>query len=133
MMISGLVLLAMGEFIPQLQAMGDKPDFELILPYAIKNFIPIGLMGLLVAGLLSAFMSTFAATVNAAPAYIVNDIYKRFIDPHAEPKKYVRMSYVTSVLVVVIGIGFGFIVDSIDDVMQWIVNAPWAGTPPPTS
>ncbi len=127
MMISGLVLLAMGEFIPQLQAMGDKPDFELILPYAIKNFIPIGLMGLLVAGLLSAFMSTFAATVNAAPAYIVNDIYKRFIDPHAEPKKYVRMSYVTSVLVVVIGIGFGFIVDSIDDVMQWIVNALWAG------
>ncbi|MEW6234695.1 MAG: sodium:solute symporter family protein [Candidatus Omnitrophota bacterium] len=127
MLIAGLIILALGYFIPELKAMGDKPDFELILPYAIKNFVPIGLMGLLIAGLLAAFMSTFAATVNAAPAYIVNDIYKRFINPHAEPKKYVRISYAASVAVVVVGIGFGFVVESIDNITQWIVNALWAG------
>ena len=40
-----------------------------------------GVVGLLLAGLLAAFMSNFAATINAAPAYLVNDIYKRFINP----------------------------------------------------
>lgn len=127
MMIAGLTVLALGYFLPELQAMGDKPDFELILPYAIKNFIPVGLKGVLMAGLLAAFMSTYAATVNAAPAYIVNDIYKRFINPNASDRTYVRLSYVASIGVVIVGITFGFFVDSIDTVMRWIVNALWAG------
>ncbi len=127
MLIAGLTVLALVFFLPELRAMGDRPDFELILPYAIKNFVPAGLMGVLIAGLLSAFMSTFAATVNAAPAYIVNDIYKRYINPNDKPKKYVRMSYVASAAVVVLGIAFGFIIESIDDVTQWIVNALWGG------
>ncbi len=41
-------------------------------------------------------MSNFAATVNAAPPYFVNDIYKRFINPDAAPKTYVRLSYLAS-------------------------------------
>ena len=127
MMIMGLTVLALGYFMPDIQAMGEKPDFELILPYAIKNFIPIGLMGILIAGLLSAFMSTFAATVNAAPAYIVNDIYKRFINPDASQKKYITISYFASLSVVVVGVAFGFVVESIDDVTQWIVTALFGG------
>ena len=47
--------------------------------------MPQGVVGLLLAGLLAAFMSNFAATINAAPAYIVNDIYKRFINPNTTP------------------------------------------------
>jgi Na+/proline symporter len=127
MMIAGLTVLALVYFSPQLAGMGGDIDFELILPYAIKNFIPAGLMGVLIAGLLSAFMSTFAATVNAAPAYIVNDIYKRYINPNASDKKYVTLSYLASILVVVIGMGFGLIVDSINQVTLWIVNALWGG------
>ena len=127
MMIAGLTVLALVYFSPQLAGMGGNIDFELILPYAIKNFIPAGLMGVLIAGLLSAFMSTFAATVNAAPAYIVNDIYKRYINPNAGDKKYVMLSYLASILVVVIGMAFGLIVDSINQVTLWIVNALWGG------
>ncbi len=127
MMIAGLTVLALVYFSPQLAGMGENIDFELILPYAIKNFIPAGLMGVLIAGLLSAFMSTFAATVNAAPAYIVNDIYKRYINPNASDKKYVTLSYLASILVVIIGMGFGLIVDSINQVTLWIVNALWGG------
>ncbi|HLF66522.1 MAG TPA: sodium:solute symporter, partial [Gammaproteobacteria bacterium] len=127
MLIAGLTVLALVFFSPELNSMGDKIDFELILPYAIKNFIPVGLTGLVLAGLLAAFMSTFAATVNAAPAYIVNDIYKRFINPNADRKVYIRMSYLCSLLVVVIGIGFGYIVESINSVTQWIVSALWGG------
>jgi solute:Na+ symporter, SSS family len=80
-------------FGPNLRAMGTNMDFELVLPYALGAFVPVGLLGFLIAGLLAAFMSNFAATVNAAPPYFVNDIYKRFINPNASPKTYVRLSY----------------------------------------
>jgi hypothetical protein len=107
--------------------MGSHIDFEMILPYALDRFVPAGLMGLIVAGLLAAFMSNFAATVNAAPPYIVNDIYKRFINPHAEQKTYVRLSYVASLGVVILGVTMGWFVDSINEVIQWITAALWGG------
>jgi len=127
MLITGLTVLALAFFSPELKAMGANIDFELVLPYAIKNFLPVGLMGLLLAGLLSAFMSTFAATVNAAPAYIVNDLYKRFINPKASDKTYVRISYIASLGVVAVGVVFGFFAESINQVTLWIVAALWGG------
>ncbi len=127
MLIAGLTVLALAYFMPQLRNMGADIDFELILPYALGNFVPIGLLGILMAGLLAAFMSTFAATVNAAPAYLVNDIYKRFINPTADSKTLIRMSYLCSFGVVVVGVSFGFFVESINSVTQWIVNALWGG------
>ncbi len=127
LMIAGLTVLALVYFSPQLIAMGDGIDFEMILPYAINNFIPVGLMGILLAGLLAAFMSTFAATVNAAPAYIVNDIYKRFFNPNATTKKYIFLSYISSLVVIIVGLAFGFMTDSINTITQWIVAALWGG------
>lgn len=127
MMVAGMAVLALAYFMPELQAMGNKPDFEMILPFVLRNFVPAGLLGLLMAGLLAAFMSTYAATVNAAPAYLVNDVYKRYINPNAHPKKYVRMSYVVSALVVVVGIVFGYWMTSINAVMMIIVNALYSG------
>jgi Na+/proline symporter len=127
MMVAGLTVLAVVFFSPELKGMGNNIDFELILPYAIKNFIPVGLVGVLIAGLLSAFMSTFAATVNAAPAYIVNDIYKKYINPNASDKKYIRLSYLSSLVVILLGILFGYIAESINAVTLWIVSALWGG------
>jgi Na+/proline symporter len=127
MMIAGLTVLALVYFSPQLNGMGADIDFELILPYAIQNFIPVGLMGVLIAGLISAFMSTYAATVNAAPAYIVNDIYKKYINPNATDKKYITLSYISSVGVIALGIVFGFIAESINAVTLWLVSALWGG------
>jgi len=72
-------------------------------------------------------MSNYAATINAAPAYVVNDIYKRFINPHAEERVYVRLSILTTIAFVLIGFGFGFLVDSINQVTLWIVSALWGG------
>jgi len=127
MLVSGLAVLALAFFSPQLNAMGSKVDFELILPFAMKNFIPTGLLGLLIAALLAAFMATYSATVNAAPAYIVNDIYKRYINPTAEQKTLVRVSYATSIIVVVIGTGIGFFVGSVSAIVAWILSALYGG------
>jgi hypothetical protein len=72
-------------------------------------------------------MSNFAATVNAAPPYFVNDIYKRFINPNAAPKTYVRLSYLASFAVVVIGVAVGWKVTSVNAVVVWIVSGLWGG------
>lgn len=127
MMITGIAVLALVFFSPQLQAMGKEVDFEQILPYVISNFIPTGLVGFMLAGLLAAFMSTFDSTVNSGAAYIVNDIYKRYINPNASDKKYVMMSYVCSIVIVIVGISFGFITESIDSVLKWIVAGLYGG------
>lgn len=123
MLIAGLTVLALVFFMDELRAMGPDVDFEQILPFAMKNFVPPGLLGLLIAGLLAAFMSTFAATTNAAPAYIVNDIYKRYIKPDAEAKEYVWLSYIVSVLFVVFGVFIGLFIPSLNTIIQWIVSA----------
>ena len=126
-LISGLTVLALVFFSGPIRAMGTDMDFERILPLALAMFVPSGLLGVLIAGLLAAYMSNFAATVNAAPPYFVNDIYKRFINPNASPKTYVRLSYLSSFAVVVLGILIGWYVTSVNNVVIWIVTALWGG------
>ena len=126
-LIIGLTVLAAVFFNSNIKAMGPNIDFELSLPMALGRFVPVGLLGFLIAGLLAAFMSNFAATVNAAPPYFVNDIYKRFINPNAKPKTYVRLAYLSSFVVVVIGILIGWNVTSVNSVVLWIVSGLWGG------
>ncbi len=127
MLITGLTVLALVFFSDRLAAMGPGADFELVLPFALREFIPAGLLGLLIAALLAAFMSTYAATVNAAPAYLVNDIYKRYVNPDAPEKRYVWMSYAASIGVVVVGTGFGFFIPDLNTVVLWLVGALYGG------
>jgi Na+/proline symporter len=122
-LITGLTVLALVLYAGKL----NLSDLELVLPNVLGTYVVAGLRGLLVAGLLAAFMSNFAATVNAAPPYIVNDIYKRFINPNAGAKTYVRLSYISSFTVVLLGVCFGWFVQSINDVVLWIVSALWGG------
>jgi len=126
-MVAGLTILALVNFETLYTGSLTNPDFESILPEVLATYVPVGLLGFLMAGLLAAFMSNFAATVNAAPAYIVNDIYKRYINPNASEKKYVKLSYIASLAVVVVGVSVGFIVTSINDVVLWITAALWGG------
>jgi Na+/proline symporter len=126
-LITGLTILALVFYSDHIRAMGTHMDFEAVLPLALGNFVPAGLLGFLIAGLLAAYMSNFAATVNAAPPYFVNDIYKRFINPHASPRTYVRLSYLSSLAIVVVGVLIGWYVTSVNDVVIWIVSGLWGG------
>jgi SSS family solute:Na+ symporter len=56
---------------------------------AMLTYLPHGLLGLVVASLIAAFMSTVATHLNWGSSYVVNDFYKRFIDPRASEKKLV--------------------------------------------
>ncbi len=127
LMITGFAILGLVYLGPELQEAGSGIDFETILPLAIQRFIPVGLKGLLLAGLLAAFMGTFAAFINAAPAYLVNDIYKKYIKPNASNKTYIRFSYLSSILIVIIGLLFGFFASSINTLTLWLTSALYGG------
>jgi len=97
-------------------------DFEQILPSAINEFVPVGFLGLLLAGLLAAFMSTFAGTLNATQAYIVNDIYLKYIKPEASNNQIKILNYVAGLAMVLISIVLGFYARDVNDLLQWIVS-----------
>ena len=127
MMITGVTILGLAFCMNELQEMERPADLEQLLPIVLKNYVPTGVVGLLLAGLLAAFMSNFAATINAAPAYIVNDIYKRYINPDSASKQLVWLSRLSSAGVLLVGILFGLIIDSISDAMLWITGALYSG------
>ena len=126
-MIAGFAALGI-IFYDQLDLMaGGVLDFEQILPSTINLFVPTGLLGLLLAGLLAAFMSTFSGTLNAAQAYVTNDIFLKYIKPNASEKTIKISNYIIGILVVVISIILGIQAKNVNQVLQLLVSALWGG------
>jgi Na+/proline symporter len=126
-MIAGITVLALVLLREQAISDAGKLDLERVLPIVIRDLVPAGLKGLMIAGLLAAFMSTFSGTINAAAAYLVNDVYKRYVRPEAEPAVYIRASYVASVAVVIVGCTAGYFTPSVHLATRWITAALWGG------
>jgi Na+/proline symporter len=126
-MIIGFVVLALLYYNQLDLRTASGIDFEKILPSAIQNFAPAGLMGLLIAGLMAAFMGTFAGTLNAAQAYVVNDIYLKSIRPQATATQIRNMNYGVGVLIVVISILLGIFAQNVNSILQWIVSGLYGG------
>ena len=127
-MIIGLTVLAL-LYYNQLHLKGPDgvTDFEKVLPATINTFLPVGILGIVLTGLLGAFMGTFSGTLNAAQAYIVNDIYLKYVNPTASNKKIITMNYLMGVLVVVVGVFFGFMATNVNNLLQWIVGGLYGG------
>lgn len=127
-MVIGLTVLALLYYDRlNLRGPGGMTDFEMILPAAINTFLPTGVLGLVLTGLLGAFMGTFSGTLNAAQAYIVNDIYLKYYNPNASTRKVISMNYIVGVAVVFIGIGLGLMANNVNDILQWIVGGLYGG------
>jgi len=129
LLIGGIVVIALVALSPEMISSTNLSgsDLEVLLPKVINFHIPVGLKGLLLAGLLAAFMSTFSAFVNAGPAYLVNDIYKKYYKPKATSKHYIKASYIASFLIVILGVFMGFFADSINSLTLWITSALFGG------
>ncbi|RDC61470.1 sodium:solute symporter family protein [Adhaeribacter pallidiroseus] len=126
-MIMGFTVLALLHYDQLNLQSATGIDFERILPAAILQFVPAGLMGLLLAGLLAAFMGTFAGTLNAAQAYIVNDIYLKYVNPNASNKRISNMNYITGLGVAIVGVLMGLFAKDVNSILQWIVSALYGG------
>ena len=86
----------------------DKLGHDVAYP-AMLTLLPPGLLGLVAASLIAAFMSTMSTQVNLGASYLVNDFYKRFINPNASEKNLVKVGRIFSILSIVFGSGLGLI------------------------
>lgn len=79
-----------------------ETDSERAYVAMMRRFLPVGLLGLVVASLLAAFMSTIDTHVNLAASFFVNDLYRRFIRKAAPDRHYVLVARLASVAVLVL-------------------------------
>jgi Na+/proline symporter len=119
-MTMGIALLA-------LVGITGVTDSEKVMPIVLLQYLPIGIRGLVIAGLLAAFMSTFSSIVNGGASFIVRDFWQLYFRPHASDKQTVRMSYFASLFVVILGLAIGFNAASIAQIWSWIMMALGAG------
>lgn len=92
-----------------------RTDSELAYVVMLKRHLPIGLLGLVIASLVAAFMSTIDTHANLAASYFVNDVYRRFLRPGASFRHHLLVSRVASGLALVLAAGIALLSESIRD------------------
>ena len=89
----------------------DKLGHDIAYP-AMLTLLPQGLLGLVSASLIAAFMSTMSTQLNLGASYLVNDLYHRFIKPDASEKELVMMGRLFTIISIILGAGLGLVLTS---------------------
>jgi len=79
---------------------------------AMLKFLPVGWLGLMVAGLLAAYVSTLSTHLNWGTSYLVHDLYRRFFRSDATERHYVMVGRIVTALLMVAAAGLTFVLDS---------------------
>jgi SSS family solute:Na+ symporter len=118
---------------PELQTPEFKEAFEqyentvdpgVMYPKLMLRYLPVGLLGLLIAVFLAAYMSTIASQLNWGTSYLINDFYRRFIVRAAAEKHYVLVSRLGIVLMTVFSLFMTkYFLTTISGAWEFIINA----------
>jgi solute:Na+ symporter, SSS family len=113
---------------PELKAFYEKyentVDPGVMYPKLMMRFLPAGLVGLLIAVFLAAYMSTIASQLNWGTSYLINDFYKRFVRKKADQRHYVLVSRIGIVLMVLFSLVVTrYFLSTISGAWEFIINA----------
>lgn len=97
-------------------------DPELGYPLAMGHYLPPGLLGIVIASLLAAFMSTIDTHTNWGASYLVQDLYLRFLRPEASQREAVAISRLAILLMAVLAGITALFVQNIASVWVFIIN-----------
>ncbi|MEY4307801.1 MAG: hypothetical protein RL422_4 [Bacteroidota bacterium] len=100
-----------------------------VLPYFMKTQIPTGFLGLLIAALLSAGMSTMSSGMNSSATVFLKDIYLRYINPEADAKKQFQLLLIATACMGGLGIVFGISMIGVKSLLDvwWKLSGIFAG------
>lgn len=99
----------------------DLADPELGYPRLMLDFLPAGVLGLVVASLVAAFMSTVSTTINWSASYLTHDLYVRFLRPAASSREQVVAARVASVVVTALGAAAAFYSEHVTTLFRLII------------
>jgi SSS family solute:Na+ symporter len=117
----------------QLQALANtfKPEdyADKVLPHFMVTKIPKGLLGLIVAAILSAAMSTISSNMNASATVFTMDIHKKYFKPDMTDKQQLFSLYITTVIFGLIGLGCGLAMIGAKSLLDtwWKLSGIFAG------
>ncbi len=93
-------------------------------PKLMVKYLPPGILGLMIAVFLAAYMSTIASQLNWGTSYIINDFYKRFVRKEADEKHYVGVSRISIILLMIISLLITkYLLTTISGAWEFIINA----------
>jgi SSS family solute:Na+ symporter len=115
--IPGLIALVV---FPKLGA--EKGDFTYTnaIPLLIERYLPNGVLGIAVTGLLAAFMAGMAANVSSFNTVFTYDIWQTYLRPGRDDSYYLRTGRVVTVVGILIGIGTAFIASGYSNIMNYV-------------
>ncbi|MGB3295902.1 MAG: sodium:solute symporter family protein [Phormidesmis sp.] len=99
----------------------DLSDPELGYPLLMLDFLPPAILGLVVASLIAAFMSTVSTQINWGASYLTNDLYQRFMRPQATQAELVTAGRIASVLITALGAVVAFQINSIVEIFGLVI------------
>jgi solute:Na+ symporter, SSS family len=99
----------------------DLEDRELGYPLLMMEFLPLGVLGLVVASLVAAFMSTVSTLINWGASYLTNDLYARFLRPEAAQSELVLAGRVASAIVATLGAAVAFYSEHVMTIFRLIL------------
>lgn len=97
-------------------------DAELAYPRMMVDLLPPGVLGMMLASLIAAFMSTIVTHINLSAAYLVNDLYRRFLVRGRSERHYVLASRLASVFAVLLGAGIAYVSSSISQLFTLLLE-----------
>lgn len=98
--------------------LSDGNDTNYIFLSFVIGFLPVGIIGLVLAAILSASMSSTSAELNALASTTVVDIYKRMVNPDADEKRYLLVSKLATVFWGFYAIGFALFANSLGTLIE---------------
>lgn len=100
----------------------ELADHEQAYALTMARVLPAGLLGLVLASLIGAFMSTIDTHLNLGASYIINDIYRRFVRPTASERHYVRMSRLAMLALLAISIALALNMNSVAGAWKFLLT-----------
>ena len=100
-----------------------------VMPHFMVHMIPTGLLGLIVSAILSAAMSTISSGMNASATVFTEDIYKRYVNTNSTEKNSLRILYIATVVVGLIGMLCGIAMIGVKSLLDvwWTLSGIFAG------
>jgi len=95
-----------------------REDRERGYPALMRDMLPVGFIGLALASLMAAFMSTISTHINWGASYITNDFYYRFINSEASDKKLTLVSRLSTVAITMLGVYIATFVNNIGSMWE---------------
>ena len=89
---------------------------------AMLRFLPVGWLGLMVAGMLAAYVSTISTHLNWGTSYLVNDLYRRFMKPGMDDRHYVAVGRLVTALLMLVAAGLTYVLDTATESFQLLLS-----------